>query len=198
MTPNPSITEYLAESLELAVGAVFLFAALSKLREPRSFIAVVRAFALVPRPAAPLVAVFLISVELALSIALVVSVFQTAALVATGAVILLFGTAVAVNLKRGRQISCGCLGGLDEQISSQTIWRLALLFFATSAALAIRLANVQSVPLRAAPLAYGVEVVATAAFLLVTSTWLMRTRQLIDLSAPNRETTAVASLTGGN
>ena len=96
-----------------AFALLFASAAFHKARHFAHFAAVFRAYRLVP-PALPLAALVPM-LELSVAAGLLLPVARPAAAVTGAALLLLYATAIGVNLRRGRHdLSCGC-GGPDER-----------------------------------------------------------------------------------
>ena len=96
-----------------AFALLFASAAFHKARQFAHFAAVFRAYRLVP-PALPLAA-FVPILELSVAAGLLLPVARPAAAVTGAALLLLYASAIGVNLLRGRHdLSCGC-GGPDER-----------------------------------------------------------------------------------
>jgi uncharacterized membrane protein YphA (DoxX/SURF4 family) len=122
----------------ILLGAVFLYAAYTKLRESFLLFAMaIDAYKLLPEAAALALARVLPWFELALGLALIAGFFPR--IVTTAATVLL-GVFFCVMLhayRQGQQISCGCFG-LGEAISPRTLARdgalLALSLALTAAA----------------------------------------------------------------
>jgi putative oxidoreductase len=112
---------------QLVLGAVFLVAALPKLRRPRAFRDSVVAYEILPTSVATAVSAILIPLELILGIAFPTGLLLAIALPLATGLIGVFLVAVGVNLRRGRRIACGCFGNGREPISSRTLLRLLLL-----------------------------------------------------------------------
>lgn len=88
---------------------LFVTAALSKLRNLDEFHGVVRNFRLMPDALARPVAYLLPPAELATAIAIAVPATSQVATALAGALLVVFGAAMAINVLRGRsQIDCGC------------------------------------------------------------------------------------------
>lgn len=112
----------------LLLGCLFFMAGLSKIRNPVSFADDILEYQLLPRRLAHVLGYLLPLAELALGLCCLLGLVLP---VITGAIILLlivFTGAVAINLIRGRRISCHCFGGSSTRISSLVIVRnMALL-----------------------------------------------------------------------
>ena len=108
-----------------ALGALFVFAAVHKLRDRRHFDGTMLDYRILPARAALSIARFLPGVELALAVGLIAG-SGLAALVAA-ALLTVYGAAIAINLARGRRsIDCGC-GGPAQPLGPGLVVRNALL-----------------------------------------------------------------------
>ncbi len=120
-----------------ALAALLLAAAWHKLRDPIRFWQAVAGYHLLPdaltRPAARLVPV----VEIALAISLLAVTSSPLAVVAAIALWLVYGSAIAVNLVRGRtELDCGCGGiGADQTIHWGLVVRNGVLAAVTASLL---------------------------------------------------------------
>lgn len=125
--PDPSAWQAIAFSIQLCLVAVFLASALPKLRDPKRFVATVRTYELLPTNLVRLGAWGVIAGEIAVAV-LALGGWSPLAIVGTSIILIVgFTIAVSVNLRRGREIDCGCFGGADETISSRTLVRLSVL-----------------------------------------------------------------------
>lgn len=91
-----------------AIGFVFLFAAIPKLVERREFERTVASYALIPNRLVPVVAGWLPRLEFACALMLLLGLATTLVAAVTALMLATFAVAVAVNLVRGREMSCGC------------------------------------------------------------------------------------------
>src|SRR4051812_40905851 len=105
---------YLLYVLQLGLGVTFLLAALPKLRRPRAFAQTVGEYGLVPGRAAIAVAPALLVLESFLAASLLTGWAARVAVVVASATLVGFAAAVAINLRRGRIVSCGCFGDPAE------------------------------------------------------------------------------------
>jgi putative oxidoreductase len=195
--PDPGSAEYLAHSLQLALATVFLYAALSKVRNPSSFVEAVRSYDLLPEAATRTAAIALLSAEFLVGVALMTGFIAAAAIFATPAILAVFFTAVGINLKRGRQIACGCVGDLAETISRRTLARLSMLLLAALAVVAAAFVGIRPLHLVAEPFAYAIEVATTACFLLAAAGWILSLREIAAIAGSRRERVATDPSTRG-
>jgi uncharacterized membrane protein YphA (DoxX/SURF4 family) len=98
---------------ELAIGIVFLIAALAQVGDLQTFAGQVHNFRLVPIALENAVAMTLPWIELVCGLALVMGVRPRAGAVVAAVLMLVFTVAVAAALARGLNIECGCFGKAD-------------------------------------------------------------------------------------
>ena len=92
------------------VGAVLIWASLSKIPEPALFAQTVRAYDVLPVSLVHLFAVVVPWTELVVGVLMVIGMWtRSAALVAVG-LLGSFGIAVGINIARGADMTCGCFG----------------------------------------------------------------------------------------
>jgi len=115
--------------LRFAIGIVFLISTGAKIRAPIAFALGVMEYKILPARLAYWTGFLLIGLEGFLAISHLTS-WLCGAAVPLGLVFVAgLGAAVAVNLGRGRALSCYCFGaGSHEAISRKTLARLFLLF----------------------------------------------------------------------
>lgn len=106
----------------LAVAAVFLYAAQSKIIEPRQFVFDVKNYRMVPEELLHLVALFLPWVEVGAAIALIIPATRRAGAILIIGMLLMFIVAVSyAALYKGYNISCGCFGKGSASAGIKTI-----------------------------------------------------------------------------
>ena len=129
---DPLIAWMLRASIALLLGS----AAIHKLRDRRAFLRTLAGYEIVPSPFTVPAAIALIAAELSIAAGLLASDdgFQPA--IAAATLLLLYSTAIGLNLLRGRRdIDCGCLGPAHRQpLSVWLLVRNALLIVAAGAA----------------------------------------------------------------
>ncbi len=122
--------ERLALGLRLLLGAVFIYAAYTKLRQPWLLFALsIDSYQLLPEWAVYAVARTLPWLELALGVLLVAGVWMRALSVVATTILALFFTVMLVSYFRGAGIDCGCFG-VGEPLSVKTLARDGLLLAA--------------------------------------------------------------------
>jgi uncharacterized membrane protein YphA (DoxX/SURF4 family) len=121
-------------TIRAGLGLLFAVAAWHKLRDPRHFTATLAEYRLLPRRLAPAAAACVILAELGVVVALVS--WPSTAAAAGAALLTLYGTAITVNLARGRRhIDCGCAGpAARREIGGWLVARNALVAGAALAA----------------------------------------------------------------
>ena len=190
---DPGAVQDLAYALQLAVGAVFVASAVPKLRNPRWFAGVVAGYELLPRRAAAAAAPMVVGLEAFLAVAFLTGWAMAPALVLAACLVAAFVWGTRTNLRRGREIDCGCFGATDERISQRSIERQGLLL----AALAVLAALVATAHAEAVTpgwfdgrgggaAGYLVAIAATSAALLALSVWALDVRRLRELTARPR------------
>lgn len=99
---------WLTLRVQLALGAIFVFAAVPKILDPPSFAHMIYNYKLLPGSLIDLFALWMPWVELLSGLALVLGICRRGAAGLIGALLLAFLAAVAINLARGHAIDCGC------------------------------------------------------------------------------------------
>lgn len=175
----------LVYSLQLAIAAVFAFAALSKLRAPRHMALSIREYQMLPERAVPLAAAFLVLCELAIAALLFSGYGVRIALTLAVLTIVAFSVGVLVNLRRGRRIACGCFGSTAETLSGRTVARLLVLLTVGALCLAVHLLGLVSTPTVADVVGgadptfrEAIESILVAAFAIVAAQWLFLAKEL--------------------
>ena len=108
--------------LRLAIAALFLFAAITKLVDPSSFAQQIANYQLTPWPATAVLSVFLPALELCVGISLLLGRWEGGALVWVAILLTIFSGALLSAIIRGLSIDCGCFGRSLE--NTGTLWPL--------------------------------------------------------------------------
>ncbi len=109
--------------LRMALGAVFLYAAWTKLREPWPIFAMaIDAYGVLPERAVTIVSRTLPWAELALGLLLIAGRWLRTSTAAASLLLLMFFGLMVRAYAKGMQIDCGCFG-LGEAISWRTLVR---------------------------------------------------------------------------
>lgn len=126
----------IAHLCALAVAGVFLYAAQSKIIEPRQFIIDIKNYRMVPEPALHFVALFLPWWEVGAALALIFPRTRRAGAILISGMLLMFIVAVSyAALYKGYNISCGCFGKGSAAAGWKTIALDTALLIATLATL---------------------------------------------------------------
>ena len=104
---------WLTIRVQLALGAIFVIAAIPKIADPPSFAHMMYNYRLVPAQLINLMALTMPWVELLAGLALILGVWKRAGLILITALLLVFIIAIGVNLARGNAIDCGCFNVAD-------------------------------------------------------------------------------------
>ncbi|RLC31618.1 MAG: DoxX family protein [Deltaproteobacteria bacterium] len=125
MNTNTPWTEWLWRFLRVFLGAVFLYASIDKIIYPDRFAFAISNYRILPGDLVNFVAVWLPWLEVTVGVFLIFGLFEWASLTLYNMVMLIFLAAIAINLARGVNISCGCFS-LDpnaEKMSWLTFMR---------------------------------------------------------------------------
>lgn len=133
-----SLASQVAYALQLILGVLFLLSARSKLRRPRLFRRIVTNYRLLPRKASPFVAGLVIAAELFLGAAFLSGELIEVAGVLAAVVLITFSAAIAVNMRRGRAVPCGCFGAGETPISPRILARNGFIFAALTVMATLR------------------------------------------------------------
>jgi uncharacterized membrane protein YphA (DoxX/SURF4 family) len=119
------------------VGLVFIVAGMAKLGQTEAFVRAIENYRLLPATLVRPVAVWLPRIEFAAGTALTLGFALIPLALAVSAMLLAFSGAVAINLIRGREMSCNCFGSASpERMTWLTVARnLVLALMSLSVAL---------------------------------------------------------------
>jgi uncharacterized membrane protein YphA (DoxX/SURF4 family) len=101
-------SDWLTIRVQLALGAIFIAAALPKIADPPSFAHMIYNYRLLPAGLINISAIVLPWVELVCGLALVLGVWRGPARTIIAAMLVVFIVAIAFNLFRNNAIDCGC------------------------------------------------------------------------------------------
>jgi uncharacterized membrane protein YphA (DoxX/SURF4 family) len=99
---------WLTVRVQIALGVIFVAAALPKIVDPPSFAHMIYNYKLVPWAAINSMALIMPWLELLCGLALILGIWKGTARTIIGAMLLMFIVAIAINLARGNAIDCGC------------------------------------------------------------------------------------------
>jgi putative oxidoreductase len=106
----------------IVLGALFVWAAITKLPDMAAFAQDVANYRLVPAALVPFLAAAVVGIELLAGISLVAGVMERAAAAVIAALLVAFTVFLSQALLRGIDLRCGCFGG-DEPASWWTVAR---------------------------------------------------------------------------
>jgi Methylamine utilisation protein MauE len=183
--------------LQLALGGVFLVSSLGKARRPLAFLSGVAEYRILPIPLAYAFGAVLIPAEAFVALALLSGLAVAVALPLATGLLLVFSAAVAINLRRHRDMLCHCYGSLGgERLSARSLVQLALLI---GVGLFVWSGGGGSVRLLAAP----VDALVAAGWALASlmaGLWLLHADEVVRLYRPGckactrRRSTAVSGM----
>lgn len=99
---------WLTVRMQIALGALFVAAAIPKIVDPPSFAQMIYNYRIVPGSLLNLSALVLPWFELLLGVALILGIWRRTAAAWTGILLVVFIVAIGVNFARGNAIDCGC------------------------------------------------------------------------------------------
>lgn len=106
-----TIRPWLGAVIRLALGVIWIWAAVSKLGSPRTFVQAVRAYDVTPEWLSKAIGYGLPVLELCIGIALVLGIGVRLAAIVSGLLFVVFIIGLAQAAARGIQLECGCFGG---------------------------------------------------------------------------------------
>jgi hypothetical protein len=120
---------WLTVRVQIALGAIFVVAALPKILDPPSFAHMIYNYRLVPGAAINALALVMPWVELLAGLALILGVWPREAAALAGVLLLVFIAAIGFNLVRGHAVDCGCFdvhsaGKSREELLNEMRWVL--------------------------------------------------------------------------
>jgi uncharacterized membrane protein YphA (DoxX/SURF4 family) len=99
---------WLTIRVQIALGAIFVVAALPKIADPPSFAHMIYNYRLVPSGLVNFAAIAMPWVELFTGLALILGIWTKPARTIIAALLVTFMIAISINLLRGNAIDCGC------------------------------------------------------------------------------------------
>lgn len=106
--PRWLVHPWLTVRVEIALGLIFVVAALPKLIDPPGFAHMIYNYRLLPGSVVNPVALILPWLELLTGIALILGIWRRTAAIFVGAMLLAFILGIGVNLARDNPVNCGC------------------------------------------------------------------------------------------
>jgi uncharacterized membrane protein YphA (DoxX/SURF4 family) len=124
----------LARAARFLLGALFLWASVTKVPDMAAFAESVANYRIVPPALVPVVASAVVGVEIAAGVALMLNVWARPAALLLAALLAVFTIGLASALARGIDLACGCFGGTDAATWWTVLRDLALLAWALGVA----------------------------------------------------------------
>ena len=115
---------WLHAALGVALGGIFLYAAGSKLIDPRPLVTIIWGYRILPAGPINLMAIYMPWLELLVGIGLLTGYKRRAAALLASGLLTMFIAALAVNALRGVNVACGCFSASAEDVSNA--WVLVL------------------------------------------------------------------------
>ncbi|MBW3565231.1 MAG: DoxX family protein [Acidobacteria bacterium] len=120
---------WLTIRLQIALGAVFVMAALPKIIDPPTFAHMIYNYKILPLGLVNIAALVLPWVELIIGIALILGMWRGTAITFVIGLLVIFILAIGYNLLIGNAIDCGCFdpaasGLSDEEKLSDMVWTI--------------------------------------------------------------------------
>jgi uncharacterized membrane protein YphA (DoxX/SURF4 family) len=109
---------WLTVRVQIALGLLFVAAALPKLVDPPSFAHMIYNYRLVPGTFVNITALAMPWLELLTGLALILGIWTRTSAALVGALLLVFVAAISANLARGNAIDCGCF---DVSVANRTV-----------------------------------------------------------------------------
>ena len=113
--------------IRLVLGAIWIWAAWSKLREPRTFVQAVRAYDATPEWLSKAIGYGLPVIEFALAVLLILGIAVRMAAIASTVLLFVFLIGLIQASARGIKVECGCFGGGGGATVGSTSYTLDIL-----------------------------------------------------------------------
>ena len=111
-------SDWLTLRVQLALGIIFVVAALPKIGDPPSFAHMIYNYRIVPGVLVNLMGLTMPWIELLCGLALILGIWRGTAAGIIGTMLIVFMIAIGINLARGNAIDCGCF---DVSAAGKTI-----------------------------------------------------------------------------
>ncbi len=115
---------WLRSALGVALGGIFLYAAGSKLIDPRPLVTIIWGYRILPAGPINLLAIYMPWLELLVGIGLFTGFKRRAAALLGGGLLVMFIVALGINAVRGVNVACGCFSASAEDVGNA--WLLVL------------------------------------------------------------------------
>lgn len=115
---------WLHRLLGVVMGGIFLYAAGSKLIDPRPLVTIIWGYRILPAGPINLMAIYMPWLELLVGIGLLTGFKRRAAALVGAGLLVMFISALGINAVRGVNVACGCFSASAEDVSNA--WLLVL------------------------------------------------------------------------
>ncbi len=115
---------WLHRALGVVMGGIFLYAAGSKLVDPRPLVTIIWGYRILPAGPINLLAIYMPWLELLVGIGLLTGFKRRAAALWGAGLLVMFITALGINAVRGVNVACGCFSASAQDVSNA--WLLVL------------------------------------------------------------------------
>jgi uncharacterized membrane protein YphA (DoxX/SURF4 family) len=182
-----------SEAARIAVGLVFLLSATSKLRNVRGFAQGVARYQVLPAWLSAVYGFSLIPLEILVAISFVSGSLLDLSVPISLLLLTSFFIAVALNIRRRRELLCYCFGSTStERISKRTLARISMLALAVAVVQLGRQAPIDAARLPAPGsfmteqrLVDGMLTTTVAFFILISGQWILSLPDLFRLRGKN-------------
>ncbi len=103
------------------LGGVFIYASIDKILHPQAFAKIIHNYRLVPDLLVTFPAIILPWLEMISGLFLLAGIFSRASALVLSAMLLMFGTAITINLVRGITFDCGCFSTVTTTAGSDPL-----------------------------------------------------------------------------
>lgn len=115
---------WLHRILGVVMGGIFLYAAGSKLVDPRPLVTIIWGYRILPAGPINLLAIYMPWLELLVGIGLLTGFKRRAAALVGAGLLVMFIAALGINAVRGVNVACGCFSASAQDVSNA--WLLVL------------------------------------------------------------------------
>jgi protein-disulfide isomerase/uncharacterized membrane protein YphA (DoxX/SURF4 family) len=113
---------WVATVVRLALGGIWIWASIAKLRDPRRFVETVRAYDMTPEWLSKAIGYGLPVLEFGLGVLLVLGLATRLAAAVSAVLLFVFLIALVTAAARGLTLQCGCFGNGGESLTTQYTW----------------------------------------------------------------------------
>ena len=172
---------------QLSVGLLFLFSGLTKLATPKSFVASLREYRILPQVIVHSVAALVIGGELLIAASHISGYYLNIMVPIAIGMLVVFLIAVLIVIERGDLVPCQCFGSVDgEYVSSESVIRILVLIFFETMIWLVSDSNPEHSILNGLDLTECLFVSSTAVLTLIAFYWGFKLPRLYSLHRPHK------------